>query len=72
MRDFIVEDRKAGEVVLEGKISGAGGVIVSNATSALDEGKIKVIVSQVAKDVAAGKSRGRLSLDQLDWVEVSA
>ena len=72
MRDFIVEDRKAGEVVLEGKISGAGGVIVSNATSALDEGKIKVIVSQVAKDVAAGKSRGRLSLDELDWVEVSA
>lgn len=71
MRDFIVEDRKAGEVVLEGKISGAGGVIVSNATSALDESRIKVIVSQVAKDVAAGKNRGRLSLDDLDWVEVA-
>jgi hypothetical protein len=72
MRDFIVEDRKAGEVVLEGKISGAGGVIVSNATSALDEARIKVIVSQVAKDVAAGKNRGRLSLDELDWVEVAS
>lgn len=71
MRDFIVEDRKAGEVVLEGKISSAGGVIVTSSTGALDEGKIKVIVSQIGKDVAAGNSRGRLSLGDLDWVEVA-
>lgn len=68
MKDFIVEDRKAGEVVLEGKISGAGGVIVSSST--LDEGKVKVIVGQITRDVAAGKTRGRLDLGDMDWLQV--
>ncbi len=68
MKDFIVEDRKAGQVVVEGKISEAGGVIVVN--SSLDEGTVKGVISQISKDVASGKTRGRLGPGELDWVEV--
>ena len=70
MRNFIVEDRTAGEVVLEGKISAVGGVIVSTSSGTLNEGQIKGIVSQITKDVAAGNNRGRLGTENLDWVEV--
>lgn len=70
MRNFIVEDRVAGEVVLEGKISAVGGVIVSTSSDTLNEGQIKGIVSQISRDLAAGNNRGRLGTDTLAWVEV--
>ena len=71
MRSFIVEDRTAGEIVMEGKISGAGGVIVSNATRALNPAQVEAIVGAIGRDVAAGNSRGKLAGGDLDWVEVA-
>ncbi len=70
MKDFIVEDRKAGEVVLEGKISEGGGVIVTNSKS-LSEVQVQGIVNQISKEVASGSTRGRVGPGDLDWVEVA-
>lgn len=71
MRRFVVEDRTAGEVVMEGRISGAGGVIVSSATRALNAEQVQAIVTAIGRDVAAGNSRGKLTGGNLDWVEVA-
>ena len=70
MKNFIVEDRKVGEVVLEGKISEAGGVIVTSSRS-LSEVQVEGIVSQISRDVAAGSTRGRVVPGDLDWLEVA-
>ena len=70
MKNFIVEDRKAGEVVLEGKISEGGGIIVTSTAESLSEVQTQGIVSQISKEVAAGKTRGRVSPGDLDWLQV--
>jgi hypothetical protein len=69
MKPFIVEDRNAGEVLLQGRIGASGTIIVTAMAEALGERRADEILLRVGRDFLAGSTGGRLDDEGLAWFE---
>lgn len=69
MKRFIVEDRREGEILLEGEIGVDGTLVVTEQADALEDDEIRVILDAIQQGVASGHTSGVVGEHGLEWFE---
>jgi len=69
MREFHIEDRDAGIIVLQGTIAADGTLRVGEVHPTLRPDRIPTLLEAVRRDLAEGHSGGQIPQWRLEWFE---
>lgn len=69
MKHFIVEDRREGEILLEGEVAADGTLLVTDQADTLEDHEVRLILDAIHQGVAAGHVNGVLAVRGLEWFE---